>query len=397
MSKGALGALAAYWPDNTARYAHVPLERVTQSCVHKPAAASPDALALLAPDRTVRFSELSQMVCAGAATLTARTDADARIAVLASDPVEQLVSTLACLDADRLCWLGIRDPASLEQLSPSLVIGDEPMGAHATIRAHDLFVGEQAPQGGRADLKRPVLALAHPDVGEVVHNHKTLVATGIAFGSFFMLEPAADVLLLEPPDDWLGIAAVLGTWNRGGTVRVGWQADTPLHTERIDYAVVSFATALDRFLRGSDPVPRAGVGLIAGTSGPFSANRRRRLARLLGTPVLTVLGRNDWGPVLASHPTWFLDGSPGIPLPNVDLRPLHPVTGGELAIGWDAVEEAEIGVKSSLAPAGGELSGSWLRTRLVARIDPTGLYFLRRDPLAARTVASATSPDAEVP
>lgn len=391
MSKGALGVLAAYWPENTARYAHVPLERVTQSCIHKAAASWPDAAALVALDRTVRFAELSEMVRAGAATLRALTEPDARIAVLAADPVEQLLGMLACLEADRLCWLGIRDPTSIEQFSASLVIADEPIGAHPTISPRDLFADGHAAPPVRADLKRPVLALAHPDIGEVVHNHKTLVATGIAFGSFFMLEPAAEVLLLEPPDDWLGIAAVLGTWNRGGMVRVGWHPDAPVYTERVDYAVVSWETALDRFVRENQPVPRAGVGVIAGTSGRFSVSRRRRLARRLGTPVLTVLGRNDWGPVLASHPTWFLDGSPGIPLPNVDLRPLHPVNGGELAIGWDAVEEAEIGVKSSLAPAGGELSGSWLRTRLVAGIDTTGFYFLRRDSQGG-TASGTSSP-----
>jgi hypothetical protein len=36
-----------------------------------------------------------------------------------------------------------------------------------------------------------------------------------------------------------------------------------------------------------------------------------------------------------------------------------------------------MGVKSALAPVGGELSGQWLRTREVAHVDPTGLYFLR--------------------
>ena len=41
------------------------------------------------------------------------------------------------------------------------------------------------------------------------------------------------------------------------------------------------------------------------------------------------------------------------------------------------MEEAEIGVKSVLAPAGGELSGTWLRTRLLGQVDPTGLYFVR--------------------
>ena len=106
-------------------------------------------------------------------------------------------------------------------------------------------------------------------------------------------------------------------------------------------------------------------------------SRKRRLARRLGAPVLTVLGRNDLGPTIASHPTWFLDDAVGIPLPNVDTRPMNPADGTPLNIGWDAVESAELGIKSSLAPAGGELmADGWLRSRLVSEIDPTGLYFL---------------------
>jgi hypothetical protein len=81
--------------------------------------------------------------------------------------------------------------------------------------------------------------------------------------------------------------------------------------------------------------------------------------------------------VLGSHPTWYLDDGVGIPMPNVDTRPLDPSDGHELTIGWDAVEEAEIGVKSAMAPAGGELSGTWLRSRLIGQVDPTGLYFIR--------------------
>ena len=90
-----------------------------------------------------------------------------------------------------------------------------------------------------------------------------------------------------------------------------------------------------------------------------------------------MLGRSDIGPVIASHPTWFLDDAVGIPLPNVDTRPLNPADGEPLNIGWDAVESAELGIKSAHAPAGGTLvTENWIRTGITAEIDPTGLYFL---------------------
>ncbi|MGH9037257.1 MAG: hypothetical protein ACRD0O_15975, partial [Acidimicrobiia bacterium] len=114
-------------------------------------------------------------------------------------------------------------------------------------------------------------------------------------------------------------------------------------------------------------------------SRPFSAGRRRRLTRRLRTPVFTLFGRNDLGPTIGSHPTWYLDDAAGIPMPNVELKPLNPRDGSELTIGWDAVEEGEVGVKSTMSPAGGVLSGTWLRGFVTALVDPTGLYFLRQE------------------
>jgi acyl-CoA synthetase (AMP-forming)/AMP-acid ligase II len=111
---------------------------------------------------------------------------------------------------------------------------------------------------------------------------------------------------------------------------------------------------------------------------PFSLSRRSRLSRKLRGEVLTLLGRNDLGPILASHPSWFLNDAAGIPLPNVDLRPLNPTDGAPLNIGWEAVDSAELGVKSALAPAGGVAVEGWLRSGLIAQIDPTGFYFLLR-------------------
>jgi hypothetical protein len=94
---------------------------------------------------------------------------------------------------------------------------------------------------------------------------------------------------------------------------------------------------------------------------------------------MTLLGRSDLGPIVASHPAWYLNDAAGIPLPSVDLRPLNPTDGQPLNIGWEVVDSAELGVKSALAPAGGTIVEGWLRSGLIAQIDPTGFYFLVRD------------------
>jgi hypothetical protein len=124
---------------------------------------------------------------------------------------------------------------------------------------------------------------------------------------------------------------------------------------------------------------RITAGLVVAIDRPFSTSRRLRIARRLRADVMTLLGRSDLGPIVASHPAWYLNDAAGIPLPSVDLRPLNPTDGQPLNIGWEVVDSAELGVKSALAPAGGTVVDGWLRTSLIAQIDPTGFYFLVRD------------------
>ena len=384
MGKGALGLLSAYWPEMTARHAHIPLERAPQYTVHRSAKSDPDRPALVTPKRSVTFAELSDLVRRAGAAIAERTEENGRVAILVDDPVSQAAFAFGAWEADRLAFVhsGPAPIGPLSDFAPDLVIARELAHAPPGVPVETAYtlLRTEPVTFGKANLKAPVLVLPNADAtGEVAHNHKTLVGTAVAFGSFFQFEPGAEVVLLDPPTGWLGLAVMLGAWARATTIRVAWTADWAGHPGRVDYLAGSFAAAEARYA-GATPAlrdVRAGVGAILGIEGPFSTAKRRRLARRLGTPVLTLSGRNDLGPAIGSHPTWYLDDAVGIPLPNVDTRPLDPSDGAELTIGWDAVEEAEIGVKSVLAPAGGELSGTWLRTRMLGQVDPTGLYFVR--------------------
>lgn len=384
MSKGSLGMLSAYWPEETARYGHVPLERVSQGCVYKPAESEGARTALVSGAERLSFADLAERVRRVAAALRDRVEPGTRIAVALDDPVELLCCTLGALDADCLAWMcsAAPDPAALAAFEPALAVATASAVSLPGLRVatpQELLGGGRGEAAGRPRLRDPILALARPGGGEVLHSHRTLRATSIAFGSFFRLEAGSETALLDPPDDWLGLAALLGAWANAGTVHAAWAGAGAVPPGRVDYAVLGIGTGERRYLRpGSRPYAgRIGVGALVGVEGGLTAARRRRLRRRLGSPVLTVFGRNDLGPTLASHPSWFLEDALGIPLPNVDLRPMDPADGRELAIGWDAVEEAEMGVKSALAPAGGELVGQWLRTREMAHVDPTGSYFVR--------------------
>ncbi len=264
--------------------------------------------------------------------------------------------------------LGHRVPA----VTLSRLCGSSQQAVHFAAQA--IAAGDAQPPAGRPDLRAPRLALPAPG-GEVLYGHRQLVAMALAWGAFFQLGPEATTALLVPPADWLGLAALLGALCRGAAVLLRWSGRGGGVT--VDYLVLRWRDAGDADVaawRG-----RVRLGALVGIEGPFQAWPRRRLARTLETPALTVLGRNDLGPYVASHPEWSLADAAGIVLCNADLHPLDPSDGHPLPVGWDLVEAAEIGVKSPAVPQGAQVvEDGWARTHLLAHIDPSGLYYLRR-------------------
>lgn len=381
MSKGALGLLSAFWPEDTPRYAHIPLKTVGDATIYEVAKTAPHAVALVSARGSIEYAELAEKSRRFAEALRGRIERGARLAIVETDPAAALIAALGGFEAAALCLLcaGAPAPQLLEAFVPDLVIGTGVAPAAAPVVAFDEMMAApgKAPSG-RPDFRVPILAMAMPGGGgEVLHNHRSLTATAISIGGFYMMAEAVSLVLLEPPTSWFGLALMLGALARGATIFAGWEQPAPALPARVDYVACSWGGAARLLEQGAAGLPtRIDAGLIVAIEEPFSLSRRSRLRRKLRGDVLTLLGRNDLGPILASHPSWFLSDAAGIPLPNVDIRPLDPTDGTPLNIGWETVDSAEIGVKSALAPAGGVAVGGWLRSGLIAQVDPTGFYFL---------------------
>jgi len=389
MSKGSLGLLSAYWPEDTPRYAHIPLKTVADVTIYPLAESAAERPALVSASGTLTYGELSRKARRFSEALRNRCQRGGRVAIALSDPAELIVAALAAFEAETLNLVSAEtpQPQALSAFKPELIIGAAQGAGAESLSFSELLASSGTERTQRPDLRKPLLALARPDGrGEVLHNHRTLVATAIAVGAFYMLEEGSRVVLLEPPTTWYTLALMLGALHRGATAWAAWGTHPCPLPDRADYVVCGWNGA-GKFLEDGPEqrLPsRIGAGAIVAIEGPFSVSRRRRIARRLGTPVLTLLGRNDLGPVLGSHPTWFLDDAAGIPLPNVDTRPLNPADRTPVSIGWDSVAQAELGVRSALAPAGGDVSEGWLQTGIACEVDPTGLYYLHGEsPLRA--------------
>ncbi len=389
MSKGALGLLSAYWPEDTPRYAHVPLKTVGETTIYPIAATAPQRIAFVSAGGTLTYGELVEKARTFGKALRGRIERGARIALALSDPIELLIAMFGAFEADALTFAHAGPPRKddLDAFAPDLIVGETSFDGVASYAAITSEPGKE--RSGRPDFRTPILALPMPDAqGEALHNHRSLVATGISVGAFYLLNDDISVLLLEPPTNWWSLAMLLGAMNRGATIWAGWQRELPPLPTSLDYVVCGWDRAnalLDDHL-GDALSGRIKAGLVVAIDQPFGTSRRLRIARRLRADVMTLLGRSDLGPIVASHPAWYLNDAAGIPLPSVDLRPLNPTDGQPLNIGWEAVESAELGVKSALAPAGGTIVEGWLRANLIAQIDPTGFYFLVRDDRLKRVV-----------
>jgi len=80
---------------------------------------------------------------------------------------------------------------------------------------------------------------------------------------------------------------------------------------------------------------------------PFSVRKRRRLGRLLGSQILTVLGTPATGPIAGSPRTWLIDEAVGTPMTGVDLFPVDSPAGRLAGAPWPLLTSASVGVKST--------------------------------------------------
>ncbi len=200
--------------------------------------------------------------------------------------------------------------------------------------------------------------------------------------------------LAQPLYTWEGLYGLLPILFRGGTCLIADLQDpqnlaqaTTAH--RPVYTIVSRPEARRLYEASHRPVVQAFReslrGLFVSTTGPFTAIGRLRLRNLLGKPALLAFGSAEAGPVFSSHPTWYLDMAVGIPVTNVDVWPRNPTNGSPLEVPWEAIEYAEVGVKSPMTAADyhspeekeNRVKGGWLRTKIVATMDPNGLFYIQ--------------------
>jgi acyl-CoA synthetase (AMP-forming)/AMP-acid ligase II len=251
-----------------------------------------------------------------------------------------------------------------------------------------------APPRGRQDFQAPAVALTMDNGRLVYHSHASLLAGAVSWSAFAPLHGDDLMLALQPFHRWEGLYSLLPILFRGGSCLLAdlndpEQVASSIKKHRPIFSILPRLEARRLYRSENKPVVlairEALQGLFVSVTDPFTVIGRIRLRNLLEKPALLTYGSQQAGPVLSSHPSWYLDAAVGMPLTNVDVWPLNPANGNPLQVPWETVEFGEVGVKSPMIgvsyETGEELQAhmhdGWLRTNVVATMDPNGLFYLQ--------------------
>jgi len=352
-----------YWPAGVPRVIGVPPFRVDELTVSRWARRTPDSVALICGSSRRTWSDLSQEVLDRVVALRERGVVDLE-ATTSDEGVVELLAGLAAGVPVRVGGAGAEPPPSEGRVG----------------------TGGEMLNGGRSTGA----AVAVPGAGGTVWlSHRSLVAGGLSFGSFLGIQHAAGATFVTacPLSTWQGIYGAVVPLLAGLAVAVTEPGPAALESTRRESATWLYADLSDAFawtheakrevkaLRGTLGAAVLSIG------GPFDSEQRRRVGRTLGCPALTFFGLPETGPIFASHASWYIDESVGIPVTNAHVVPADPRTGTPLSTLWELVESAMVTVAGPALCAAADWPLRWLAdgrlaTGVIASSDPNGMIYL---------------------
>jgi len=392
-----------YWPDGLPRVLGIPPLPLVRLSVDRQAERAPSRPALVCADRTITAGELATGVAAVAAALGPGGAGSGAVAVCAGPSADGIVSVLGALASRRRVLLV--DPGSkavtdaLAATPVAVTLADEDGAAvlgGAGVPTTGLDTLESAPTAGEGPpgeghagggLTAPSVCLSGGS-GPLWHSQRSLLAGALALRAFLAPVAGSSWLEMASPCSWDGLCAVLTALLAGVTVvaaRPGVEAEEAFERHQPAWTSSSLDLARASWAGGGRKRRRqVGTGrcVLVTVDGPFDPDECRALAGATGADVLTMFGTAETGPVLASHPSWHLDESVGIPVPNMHIVPADPDTGEPVDVLWELLDRAMVSVWSpSLAlegfvPGPGTPAGGRFVTGVLAASDPNGMLYL---------------------
>ncbi len=404
-----------YWPDDVPRLIGVPPFFCDHMFAGRWARRTPDNVALADADESLTYAELWKRVEAVSAGLRPRLEEGGRVALCGPSGIDGVISILGALKARaRPLLLGADLGAEEAQEKIDAVVAKlavvqgparEPSGIEAVEPAELEEAGKNADPGadsngnGRvSNVHDKAIDMITPEGWLAGHSHYSLVSGALSVAEFLQMEDARSWLSAMPLTSWEGLYSVFVPLYKGATAVVAGAdgADDAIaysvDDHSVAYTILPYEESKDlarrRPKRLADAFKRNLQGLLLSTNRSFAPNDRRKIRKALDTPVLTIFGLTETGPILASHPSWYVDESVGIPVTNVEVQPANPQTGEPLDTMWELLDYATMVIRAPLVMAGYEgaatedekyslrLEEGWFKTWTLASFDANGMMYL---------------------
>lgn len=376
-----------YWPDRTPRVSGVPPFTPYDLLVARRNRLGGEVPAVADLGSSLTPGELEAQVSSIAAAIDARGAAGQTVRVSAEPGVAQVALFLGAISAG--CAVD-ETAAGVPEVALVLEGPGRESGGLSYQEAISVPAGPPV-SGGTGDSIALILdSITEPGTCLAI-SQRALIARSTSLLTYFSTAAQTPWLVATPASGWIWSAAVGAALFSGGTAVVLPPGDAdslaaaagaqPVQSVGVmDFADAFVATReakkAAKGLRGQLS------SLILPVSAAFDAGERRRIEKLFVCPGLTVFGLPETGPILASHPSWYLVESAGIPITNADVIPVDPRSGSRIQTLWELVEFAAVNVRSPMLASQRSSNGSWepvgstVSTGITASSDANGMIYL---------------------
>lgn len=376
-----------YWPERIPRVSGVPPYSAHDLLVACRARKGPDDVAIADLERSLTAGELVSQVTSVAGAIKARGAERSTVKIAAPVGVEFAVLFLGALAAG--CTI---DSTTAGSGGATATLAGTGSQGDVTYDAAIATPATEAPCGPESIESLAIVLDSATEAGARIGvSQRALLARAISLAMYFEFPSEAPWVIDLDPGNW-GFSAALGAALHSGSsavltppgdadsfaAAVGAQQFQSVGVMDFQEAFVASKESkrVAKGLRGQL------LGLILPVVSSFDASERRRIEKVFDCPSLTVYGLPETGPVLASHPSWYLVESAGIPITNADVLPVDPRSGAKIQTLWELVEFAAVNVRSPMLATSRSSNGAWepiggmISTGVAASSDANGMIYL---------------------
>lgn len=387
-----------YWPDDVPRLIGVPPFILGHMVAGRWARRRPDQVALADAGRSITYAELKSSVQEFASCLRSKLGEDERVLIHGPSGIDGVISVLGAVAANARPLLVDSSIDSSDSARLAAQVGAREVDVAQLINGEggNEVAGEER---SVSDIHQPVLDLVTPDGWLAGHSSYSLVSGALSLAQFLQVENGGGSWLCAMPlSSWEGLYSAMVPLYCGATAVVATEAGMSddiadaVEDHGVSYSLLPYDASQELARRKPrrlvDAFKRSLQGLLLSTERPFSPGDRRKLKKVLDVPVLTVYGLTECGPILASHPSWYVDESVGIPVTNVEVQPANPQTGEPIDTNWELLDYASMVIRAPQLMAcyegqaasdeklSARIEEGWFKTWAKASFDANGMMYL---------------------